>query len=716
MTLVRQTPRGLFSPTTAGLVAVVLIGVTLYVAWLVRERFRASVQNSLRTVHTANLSALELWLDNQISDAVRVAEEPAIESFAAGLVTNIELDNQAFDVDASTPTPRKNPAAQRIDLLTSQLHETGYAGWAILDTLGNILASSDKTLRGGQFPIRRAVFDRLSRGESTLIRPFQFQNSQGEGRVLMCALAPIPLDHRGTASIALMIDPADQFTEILSVAQIGSSGETYAFDGNGVMLSRSRFEHQLKSSGLLSADQSSPLHVQIRDPGVDLRKQQPNSDMQSRPLTKMADRATRGGEGFDATGYTGYRGVPVIGVWKWLPQYEFGVATELTVEEAYAPLRILSNSFVSLLLVVLISSISLLGFAWVARPRQINSMRLQALRRRLGQYDLLQPIGRGGMGIVYLGSHELLDRRVAIKVLENADANVRSLARFQREVQLTAKLQHPNTIEIYDFGRTEEGTFFYVMELVDGISLEQLIHFYGRQPAERVIYILLQICGSVSEAHSSGLVHRDIKPANVLLTSRSGIHDLVKVLDFGLAKQMDHDSLQLTRVDSLTGTPLFMSPESIRDASAAGVSGDVYSIGAVGYTLLCGRPPFEADCSADVCAMKLHQHPELPEDHLQGVSLAKDLQTILMSCLRLDPAERPESVEVLAARLAACHDSPRWTQADAALWWREVFDGPFPTEFEVTEDEPSATNGTRGDTAVNEHRPPRKPIAQTTAS
>lgn len=304
------------------------------------------------------------------------------------------------------------------------------------------------------------------------------------------------------------------------------------------------------------------------------------------------------------------------------------------------------------------------------------------------------------MGTVYLGSHGLLRRKVAIKVLGNAEATERSLARFQREVQLSASLMHPNTIEIFDFGRTDDGTFFYVMEFVNGISLEQLVDHYGRQPAERVIYLMMQICGSIAEAHQAGMVHRDIKPANILLTSRSGIHDLVKVLDFGLAKQLDHDSLQITRTDSLTGTPLYMSPESIRDASSADRLSDLYSIGAVGYTLLCGRPPFEGPSSADVCAAKLHREAEWPEEKI-AQPLARDLQSVIMRCIDRDPAKRPLSVNALVHELAQCETPTPWSQQDAALWWREIFDGPYVEELQIDDADSTSAGGTKGDTAVS---------------
>ncbi|MCA9136537.1 MAG: serine/threonine protein kinase [Planctomycetales bacterium] len=725
LSVVRQTPVGPFSPLSACLVVTVLLGVTLYVGWLVRESVRESVRNSLQTVLTANIKALDLWLSSQRESAKQYATDATLRRIALNaLQRRPEGIDQGDTVDQSNDPSNDVTASDQKYLsdLTARLRQAGYRGWSVVDPLGRVVLSSDGQFDDATIPMGKELFQRLSSGEASVTHPFEIDhnvinrgNAGGGTGAVMCAIAPVRKDLKTTGSFALMIDPSLQFSNILSVAQMGASGETYAFDRQAVMISRSRFDFQLVRAGLLRDGESSPLKIHVRNPSVDLRDQvAPPGEPTHWAMTKMADSATRGGDGYDVVGYNDYRGVPVVGVWKWVSEYDFGVASEMDVDEAFASLNILRNSFLALFGAALIAASILLGLVWITRPRDIGVGRVEELKRRLGQYDLQQRIGRGGMGTVYLGAHGLLDRKVAIKVLENADATERSLARFQREVQLSAKLTHPNTIEIYDFGRTEEGTFFYVMEFVDGISLEQLVDYYGRQPAERVIYLLLQICGSISEAHTAGMVHRDIKPANVLLTSRSGIHDLVKVLDFGLAKQLDHDSMQLTRVDSLTGTPLYMSPESIRDAASSDVLSDIYSIGAVGYTMLCGFAPFDGESSVDVCAKKLHEEPESPESRI-GVPLARDLQDVLLRCLRLDPTKRPQSAQKLAAELVSCSDSPHWTQADAALWWREVFDGPYLDDFEFSDAAPSA-DGTQGDTAVNEKRPAASALAQSTAN
>ncbi|MEO1524434.1 MAG: serine/threonine protein kinase [Planctomycetota bacterium] len=685
MDVVRQAPIGPLSPVIAGLLTVVLICATLYVGWMIRQSIRTSIRESLETVLAANVAALELWLSEQRDEVESLASDPIIQVAARRVLETKSGSEPVVPVEQ-----------------TERLVTAGYLGWAVLDPLGSVVQSNDGRFDGQRFPVGSETIRKLETGRGAIAMPFEIDGGDPESGLtaLMCAAVPIHSGLKRIGMLAIVIDPGKQFTEILSIARMGSSGETYAFDRDGVLISRSRFESQLRRAGLLNAEQPSPLKVLIRDPGFDIRTTPiGEANPQTWPMTRMADNATRGGQGVDVMGYRDYRGVQVVGVWRWLPEYDFGVTTELDVDEAFEPLAILQRAFFTLLALVTLAGFVLFAIAWITREIQPSPDKGEDLRR-LGQYTLGQRIGRGGMGTVYLGEHGLLHRKVAVKVLENADATDRTLGRFRREVQLTAQLQHPNTIEIYDFGRTEDRTFFYVMEFVDGISLEQLVDFYGRQPAERVIYLLTQICGSIAEAHEAGMVHRDIKPANVLLTARSGIFDLIKVLDFGLAKQIDHESMQLTRVDSLTGTPLYMSPESIRDASAADRLSDIYSIGAVGYTLLTGVAPFDGETSADVCAKKLHQEPERPDERL-GAALANDLQRVLLDCLSLDPEKRPGSVPDLVSRLMRCQDSVGWNQHDAALWWREIFDGPYLDELGVEDEHPSA-GGTKGDTAVNE--------------
>jgi serine/threonine-protein kinase len=299
--------------------------------------------------------------------------------------------------------------------------------------------------------------------------------------------------------------------------------------------------------------------------------------------------------------------------------------------------------------------------------------------RRLGQYTLEAKIGEGGMGEVYRASHALLRRPTAIKLLSTQAVTDEQARRFEKEVQLTARLRHPNTISIYDYGRTPEGTFYYAMELLDGITLEQLVERDGAQPPSRVIHLLLQMCGALREAHEAGLIHRDIKPANAIVCNRSGLFDLVKVLDFGLVKQVAGDArLSLSNADAIVGTPLFMSPEEISSPGAVGPASDLYSLGAVAYYLLSGTPVFAPTNVIEVCGHHLHTPPE-PLSARAGQPLPSDLEGLVHACLSKQPAARPASAQDLAERLSKCADAGRWTERDARAWWQRHAEHPLAT-------------------------------------
>ena len=289
--------------------------------------------------------------------------------------------------------------------------------------------------------------------------------------------------------------------------------------------------------------------------------------------------------------------------------------------------------------------------------------------RQLGQYTLEERIGAGGMGEIYRAQHAMLRRPTAVKLLidEKSESQLR---RFEKEVRLTAALTHPNTISIYDYGRTPDGTFYYAMELLDGMSLETLVDDHGRQPAARVIHILLQVCGALREAHGVGLIHRDIKPGNIFLCHRGGIPDVVKVLDFGLVKQIQSDeSLSQTQINAIVGTPLYMSPEAIVTPEQVDARSDLYGLGAVAYQLLTGKSVFSGSNVVEICSHHLHTPPTPPSERI-GQPLAADLEQIVLSCLAKSPSQRPEDAAQLASSLRACADAAEWTEDRAREWWR----------------------------------------------
>jgi serine/threonine-protein kinase len=291
--------------------------------------------------------------------------------------------------------------------------------------------------------------------------------------------------------------------------------------------------------------------------------------------------------------------------------------------------------------------------------------------RRLGQYTLEEKLGEGGMGVVYRASHGMLQRPTAIKLLHPDRAGRESLARFEREVRRTAMLTHPNTVTVFDYGRTTDGVFYYAMELLEGASLQEIIELDGPQPAERVIHLLEQAAASLAEAHDAGLIHRDIKPGNILVVDRGGIADLVKVVDFGLVKDVRSDSsadVTITSDESITGTPLYMAPETITAPDKVDARADIYALGAVGYWLLTGTHVFRGTTTMEVLAHHLHTAPERPSVRLNA-QVDGDLEKVLLACLAKNPKDRPESAHLLREQLRACAAARRWTNFKASQWW-----------------------------------------------
>jgi eukaryotic-like serine/threonine-protein kinase len=288
---------------------------------------------------------------------------------------------------------------------------------------------------------------------------------------------------------------------------------------------------------------------------------------------------------------------------------------------------------------------------------------------RLGQYTLEDKLGEGGMGTVYRARHALLRRPTAIKVLSAERIGLSAIARFEREVQVTARLSHPNIVPVYDFGRSHAGTFYYAMEFLDGVDLQNLVARDGPQHAGRVVRILAQAAEALAEAHAVELIHRDVKPANIILVQRAAESDVVKLVDFGLVKDLEQEkSAAESALHHIQGTPLYMAPESIVDPKSVDARSDLYALGAVGYFLLTGVPVFDGETTFAVLGKHAHVAPQPPSERVANVP--PKLEALVLRCLEKDPGRRFQSASELLGALAACDDAPVWTQADAVAWWQ----------------------------------------------
>ena len=721
----------------------------------VKRAIENQLSDELESMISADVTALEIWISNQLRFVSMLASEEKISTLANRVL------EQAAEQGAEPESLRTIPASRSLQEYVSPRLRSSRLGFVVLNPDGVLLSAPFPGMVGDQLHDEaleqiKGIFEE---GEPVLLTPYhpprrgrgagggrgrrgdpsnpqpngqgnQSNPSDGEGRdrsfgpggdgghppgpppedgrrepprkqlrpdgalrgpggptrsgpqgrrnrTIMAVGAPLfGEDGNVIAAIGLMIQPDLEFTRILSVARSGDSGETYAFDANGFMLSQSRFEEQLQEVGLLEkngGEGGSALNLELRDPGANLVDGQTSAmDPDEWPLTRIVAAATSGEDGVDVSVFRDYRGVPVVGAWRWLPEYQFGVATKLDAMEAFQPLRVLRLIFLILLLLAALAGVGMFLFTWVnvLLRRQMEDVALEA--KELGQYTLEKKIGEGGMGAVYRARHALLRRDTAVKLLLPEKADENSVRRFEREVQLTCRLGHPNTIQIFDYGHTPDGIFYYAMEYLDGINLRDLVKREGKVDQGRVIHILRQVCASLQEAHEAGLVHRDIKPANVILCDRGGVPDMVKVLDFGLVKaykQNESAEEDATQTLSITGTPQFIAPESVSRPDLVDQRSDLYSVGALAYYLLIGEHVFDGESAFEVMQHHVSTPPVPPAQRTDGVD--QDLELLVLSCLEKQPDRRPSSAHELNVGLRKCRAAQSWTEEERRAWWKQ---------------------------------------------
>jgi len=640
----------------------VVAGVGAWTYWAVSSAVHVRLQGSLRTMLASSASALGQWLEAQANLAAVMAADPRVRR----------------DVEALIALARRtggDPAALKADSAQAHLREVlapvvsrqHNAGFFVLDPGGLILARIVDERVGERVVLTVAdAAARVRDGRPVFLAPTLKQRFAN----VPMAFVMVPLQDASGAAIATFAFriPAEEMGEILNASRLGETGETYAVDAEGHMLTESRFPEQVARVGLLppEAEGRTTAALELRDPGVDLALGKAATPQKTWPLTWAVAEAVAGRDGVNATGYRDYRGVSVVGAWQWLPQWGFGIVTEIDRAEAYETMAVVRRAF----------GVLGLGLLLVAGAIALSSRRIYGLQKevdrsaRLGQYTLEDKIGEGGMGAVYRARHTFLRRPTAIKLIRSGMATKAMLARFEREVQLTSQLTHPNTIAIYDYGRTPDGVFYYAMEYLPGLPLDRVIVDDGPQPEARVVHLAKQICASLAEAHQIGLVHRDVKPANVMLCERGGTYDVVKVLDFGLVKELAAiEDSGVTAAGHIVGTPHYLAPEGITGAANVDARSDVYAVGAVAYALVTGGHVFAGKSGAEVIGHHLHSAPKPPSERL-GRAIDPSLERLILDCLSKKPEDRPANAMVLLERLEERWTGGAWTQREAREWWQ----------------------------------------------
>ncbi len=650
------------NPWVVPLVFAVLIGVVGYSANEALERtMKHQLAEDLSTILAADRAAIDLWVEAQ-REALEVAA--ADDELRAAVRELVHLARTADDpvavlVDA--------PAGERVRVhMAPLMARAGNVAFGVFDPSGLYIAGTGAI--GSRPSGQEARQARVLRGETIVTPPLSWDATRGGALSILVATPVLDGRERPIAVLGVTVDAHEEFLPLLELARPAESGETYAFNADGLMLSASRFDAQLRELGLLPDDPSveSALTIEIRDPGGDMTQGfRPELPVKSRPLTRMAGDAVAGNAGVDVDGYNDYRGVPVVGAWAWLPDLEMGITTEVDVAEAFAGLAAVRLRMFAVFGLLVIAGCAMLLYGIVLQRMQSRVDEA----RQLGRYSVLRKIGRGGMGTVFAARHALLRRPTAIKVLEADASGGEAIARFEREVQVASQLTHPNTIDIYDFGRAPDGTFYYAMELVVGYTLDGVVTQGGPLPEGRVVHVMSQVCGSIAEAHRAGMIHRDLKPSNVMLCVQGGLYDFVKVLDFGLVRQIDQSrDAALTDVTSLSGTPLYMPPEMIQSPDTVDQRADIYQLGAIAYFLLTGRNVFSGDSPYDVLAKHAAATPTSPSEAL-GRPVSPDLERLILNCLAKDPGDRFEDGGALLEAFERCQVDGVWAQSDARKWW-----------------------------------------------
>ena len=460
----------------------------------------------------------------------------------------------------------------------------------------------------------------------------------------------------------------DEFGDIVSNGRFGPTGETYVINGDGQLLSTSRFAEQMAVLGWPQVgDAGRTVGIRITDPGRDLTAATGSVDREEledeRP-TAMVDRLIGADEPIQLLEpYRDYRGVPVVGAGRWLPEIGLGLIAEVDQSQAFAPVALVSQTAMLGLFGLALTSLAAIALAYYSYRLE----RSLAEQRRMGPYILKDVLGEGGMGTVWRAEHDLLRRPTAVKVLKAKLADELSAARFEREVKLASRLQSPHTIDIYDYGRTDNDRFYCAMALLDGLTLRQLVARYGIISPSRTVHLVSQVAKSLSEAHRMGLVHRDIKPANVMVCDRGGEADWVMVLDFGLAKEVrPPQGAKITNTTMLIGTPDFIAPERIRDPSCVDPRSDLYAVGVMTYFLVTGQPCFETTGQLDALEKALYADPPAPSTI--NPTIPASLDALILDLVAKDPDARIGSAEELLTRLSELPIIP-WTYADARQWW-----------------------------------------------
>ncbi len=634
----------------------------------VEQSMRATRGAALASVLDSQAQSLRVWIDDQKLGIARLARDRQLREAAASLA------DIAGDTGAEPTSYCVSPAARRLAAqLDDALTGAGTVAFNLVVASGRIVASNPAEYCGLRY--RAETF------ESSLAPAFDgdtlFLPPHDDAANLEGAPRSLPLDqpliwirspmrdanNDVIAVLGIGYLANEQFSTILAAARAGQTDEVYAFDRNGVMLSRSRFEETLYERASLPVGASSIGRLVLRSPLDD-----DSARTRLVEAALAAKSAPESASGMLLDPYPGYLATPVVGGWRRLAGDDLFIAIEMSADEAYAPLEALDTVF-AVVFGILILAVCVALFYWFTAVL----IRAEVEKDRMGPYWLGERIGKGGVGNVYRARHDLLKRPSAVKLLKPSRATDEMTARFRREAKLASQLTHPNMIDIYDYGVGIDGSLFYAMELLEGDTVGDLVLRGGPMPVARAVHLLRQVCAGLAEAHGKGLVHRDISVTNIMACLYGGEYDFAKILDFGLVKSVagDDQSQTVTRSVRILGTVQYMAPERLHDPSDVDVRADVYAVGAVAFFIVSGRRMFESEDTLALTSRVLNEMPpRLSEVAAQPIPA--ELDELVARCLAKLRDDRPESILAVKEVLDRIAEHHRWTQSDAKATWEAL--------------------------------------------
>ncbi|RCU50537.1 serine/threonine protein kinase [Corallincola luteus] len=658
-----QRPRRLAFYRHIAITSIILIALGLFLRFHLIEAAEDLFESKIKQQLDSQSAALKFWLKTETNLATRIASRHRV----------LKLLQQ---IESASVTKKAELQKSLSEIVDQELSFSDSAGFLIINKDGYVVASTNRGHINQQLP-RASVRLIEVVSESTfrlseVMHSDDFLPDQNLPPILLIATRIEQMENRGYYYLVELLDASIEFNAITSLYRSDEQIEMYYFNSDGLMISESPLLAEIKQRGLLLNDQinSTILNVKLVDPVS--KSQLPIFPVQH---------ALSIGNATKFEHYRSYRDEDVLGVWIWVDELNIGLVVEVNKEEM---LQLLSPLlFTELMMFALLTLSAIAMVIYQMRLRRLDDQ-VNAFEK-LGQYKLEKKIGEGGIGSVYLAQHALLRRPTALKVLKRSLLSEEVIDRFELEVQQTALLGHPNTIQVYDYGLSPDGTFYYAMEYVRGFTLADYISEFGAMPQERVIAILLQVCGSLAEAHSRGLIHRDIKPPNIMLSEQGGIFDHVKVLDFGLVKDIsDPEATQLTQTQSIAGTPSYIAPERLQDPKICDPRTDIYALGAVAYNMLSGKDLFTGTNALQIALAALKEKP-VPITEVVPSPIEAKLAALVMQCVSREPAQRPRDIFEIIEILEPLQRIHPWSQQHAKNWWQK-YSSPLLSKQETSKE------------------------------